>query len=1541
MRRLILWILAFLVVHNLGSVHVPDNLNGFLPINNYSPPQNFYYSSAEKNRQEIRGVSNKRIKIDTSFSTALPSTELQTLLIPQGNLEHFDSSQLEDNYKDGHASLRGNPKLHLYEAVKDRFTVKYLEDENISRSELNNFLDNKAKDKETGLITLGDDENNVIHSGVSLSSHYDFQPQDQNKSTFPYSTKETGVHKKRWSNDGTTSYNRSFLSRKESDTKRDYKVDYAVSYQIKLSSRSNDNITENKTWPSDEENDIFSTLSPSTWKITNYNGPHRSVNIKTTSGVSYPERNVTSQSNFSKLFPTGSKHTNYSGSTILNALPKSALYYTSKSLLREYFSNNTRKSGVKYNSRRHLGMYVSNITRKPDVKYNTTSQTYISDIIQKLRRQCQFMSYISKDDSSLTETSNLQRNSTIQFKESIHNYTNIRLHSSSDLITASGSIIIKKLKSQYNMTNHFGAGMSSAREKSSLKHRNCLFILIESLNRNMSHQNKLSFIHSLRSQPVSLSYDKQGVVKTKLITNNQFHILPIHRNFTSGVGNRLRQLLEMESDITNDKLFNSTRKKVSDLDLEMTDEAELSPSTDDKKFSPHTSRFSAVRTKAGRRSKINFSVKEHLTISPTYSLKHPPKHYKNTSQFSSPKSTSVVVANISRSSSEQGLEHHLSTLHLQSDQQDNSVKLFTSVIVDSLPGDEESSTFLNFQDEQNTETSKEIIHANYVTRNGEHSLRNFSGWGTSQNKLWGFAWGFHVYFTGSLFGLLALYSFLSILRLRRFEKLFYNSYFISISLIIFVMGIIRVLYLLFNPYNTQGFYFPVMNYFILNSGFLCVTSAFAVLCLALIQVTEIKVLPKRVQNSCFLAGILFFQSTVCISTDILHGLGLAKKLLLLTRQISELLWAMTLTVGYFHSIRKLQTSAVRKEGKMVRVALTRLHIEGAQLPRRLPKSNLCLAVRLTTVTAVFNALLVALHMFGIIYVYDVFRTEKPELWAWWGYQLCARLLELLVCLTISFIVTLPMRQLEPGKHKCYSFFFQTSTSVFACCCSSENEEVESEIFPFYSANYQGQSNVVFSTTPLEGPRPLNHTSSLPTILSFTIESENSTRVPVHSDKLQWQTNPSAPTLLSPDMSKQTASQVYKNNSGAEPLKLIVPQRKPMERGFTSVLYLDQGYIRFRREQQLDISEDELPEEKSCYDENDSIRANAGSSMHTLCEDDFVQASLSPFFRTGFYHSRFKRMSRWSLDTTDNSVELSPEQLSNVALKTEHSNSVLDFVSRKQGSTCSSESADNSFNVAFFHNHSVGVSVNVSQTLFGEVNDEMTFINKFADPMGQNFSPVVSSVQRHHDFQLNLDLPCTTNVEHVNVACGTEDITPDSAIYLDLQFTQEDPVIDKNHFPLETSFKKSPFSQSLTDINKLKRFISLPDECSTTKKNCVGLLEHVKDSNGYELSVVGMISPANDLGQLRRSRSAKETPFIEKRDFFTPLLRMKKSHIVSIKHLQKGDSGLFKDSVGNLFHVDQACQTEPTTVQEKCVMKRKQIKGERCKCPIFDKDEILV
>ncbi|XP_022257877.1 uncharacterized protein LOC111089519 [Limulus polyphemus] len=832
-------------------------------------------------------------------------------------------------------------------------------------------------------------------------------------------------------------------------------------------------------------------------------------------------------------------------------------------------------------------------------------------------------------------------------------------------------------------------------------------------------------------------------------------------------------------------------------------------------------------------------------------------------------------------------------------------------------------------------------------------FRNFSDWGKSQNKLWEFAWGFHVYFTGSLFGLLALYSFLSILRLRRIEKLFCNGYFISISLIIFVMGIIRALYLLFNPYNTQGFYSPVMNYFILNSGFLCVTSAFAVLCLALIQVTEIKVLPKRVQNSCFLAGILFFQFTVCILTDILHGLGLAKKLLLLGRQISELLWAMTLTAGYFYSFRKLHTSAVRKEGKMVRAALTRLHIEGAQLPRRLPKSNLCLAVRLTTVTAVFNALLVALHMFGIIYVYDVFRTEKPELWTWWGYQLGCRLLELLICLTISFVVTLPMRHFEPDQQKCYSFFFQDSPSTVACCCSSENEEVESEIFPFCFANYQGEPNVAFSTSPLEGARPLNHTSSLPTILTYTIESENFTRAPVPSDKLQRQTNPSAPTLLYPDMSKQTASQPYRNNSDAEPKKLMVPQRKPMEREFNSVLYLDQGFIRFRTaahtEQHLDISEDELSEEKSSYDENDSTKANAGSSIHTLCKDDFVQTSLSPFFRAGFYHSRFKRMSRWSLDTTDNSVELSPEQLSNVTLKTGHSNSVLDFVSRKQGSTCSSESAANSFNVAFFPSHSVGVSANVSQTLFAEINDETTFSNNFADPMGRSVSPVASSVQRHHEFQLNLDLPYTRDVEHVNVACGTEDITPDSAIYLDLQLTQENLGLDKKYFPLETSLRKSPFSQSLTDISKLKTLIILPDECSKTKKNSVEFLGQVKDSNGYELSEAEMLSPATDfvlcgiqpLGQLRRSKSAKETPFIENRDFFTPLSVVKDSHVISIKNLQQGDSGLLKDSVGNLVQVHQACQTEPTTVQENCVITRKQIKREHCKCPIFDKDEILV
>lgn len=180
-----------------------------------------------------------------------------------------------------------------------------------------------------------------------------------------------------------------------------------------------------------------------------------------------------------------------------------------------------------------------------------------------------------------------------------------------------------------------------------------------------------------------------------------------------------------------------------------------------------------------------------------------------------------------------------------------------------------------------------------------------------------------------------------------------------------------------------------------------------------------------------------------------------------------------------------------------------------------------------------------------------------------------------------------------------------------------------------------------------------------------------------------------------------------------------------------------------------------PDTKS--EEQDSILACAGSKTPSL-ED-----SYSPIFRS--YYCR--KASPCSFATTDNSADTS-DQLT----PAKHAEC-------KMGSSCSSESAGNSFDV----------------TLFRFWTREPHHVN------GYTVSPLQS-----HPFRLEL------RKDMVSVACGTEDITPDSAINVDVIVEEKERISTATKCLSECDLNKTvdKYGQrkTLSDGSHRKVFINL-------------------------------------------------------------------------------------------------------------------------------------
>ena len=118
----------------------------------------------------------------------------------------------------------------------------------------------------------------------------------------------------------------------------------------------------------------------------------------------------------------------------------------------------------------------------------------------------------------------------------------------------------------------------------------------------------------------------------------------------------------------------------------------------------------------------------------------------------------------------------------------------------------------------------------------------------SERSLWSVAWQAHIWFSGTLFLLLAVYCTVNVCRLHTFSRLFSRGYFLSLNISMILIGLVRGLFLLFDPYNEEQTLPAPLAYMLLNIGYPCITSAFSILFLALLRVTQVELLSPAVQT---------------------------------------------------------------------------------------------------------------------------------------------------------------------------------------------------------------------------------------------------------------------------------------------------------------------------------------------------------------------------------------------------------------------------------------------------------------------------------------------------------------------------------------------------------------------------------------------------------------------------------------------------------------------------------------------------------------------
>ena len=269
----------------------------------------------------------------------------------------------------------------------------------------------------------------------------------------------------------------------------------------------------------------------------------------------------------------------------------------------------------------------------------------------------------------------------------------------------------------------------------------------------------------------------------------------------------------------------------------------------------------------------------------------------------------------------------------------------------------------------------------------------------------------HIYLFGVAFGVVALYSLFSIIRLWKRKHLLSQKYFISLNLLIFLMGSTRSVYLLVDGYNSKQVYPEIVSYMLYTLFLPCVTSTFSLLFLSLLAATRMKFISPSIQKTKVILCVIFVHFALAIVTDVLTVCHLDARVILFVCQVFYIVWGLFLFVGFMYIFGRLYKAAVDRQAQMNKYALKKLG--GSTKQNYKPENHkltLSLGTIVTLISSILGLLTVVLLIYGMVDVYGVFEFGRvPEPWRWWGYHTTFRALELAICITVSYVATQPFR----------------------------------------------------------------------------------------------------------------------------------------------------------------------------------------------------------------------------------------------------------------------------------------------------------------------------------------------------------------------------------------------------------------------------------------------------------------------------------------------------------------------------------------------------
>ncbi|KAF7287685.1 hypothetical protein GWI33_006026 [Rhynchophorus ferrugineus] len=263
------------------------------------------------------------------------------------------------------------------------------------------------------------------------------------------------------------------------------------------------------------------------------------------------------------------------------------------------------------------------------------------------------------------------------------------------------------------------------------------------------------------------------------------------------------------------------------------------------------------------------------------------------------------------------------------------------------------------------------------------------------DQIWLICWKVHVYLTVIGYLLLAIFSIYKLIRYENDPHMFSKSYFLTIHLMLTVICVLRIFYLIYDPYNVQKSFNIFLYDFLHSFPLSLLATTFAVLILFLLKrtLTHLEVKTRPV----VLVVFALLHIVLCFCLSIFETLGHVEKASFTICKPVFVLLAWALGFSYLYLYRIIKNVLAKKSQNLSEMCT----------------QNISYASHITIAVALLFILLGLVQLYALFFIkVDKFLPEIPHHWILWSFELSVRFIEISIITLLAIVVSLRMSQRE-------------------------------------------------------------------------------------------------------------------------------------------------------------------------------------------------------------------------------------------------------------------------------------------------------------------------------------------------------------------------------------------------------------------------------------------------------------------------------------------------------------------------------------------------